>query len=228
MGATMPAPVHDFHAEGDEDLLVWMSMRDEEPGFAQAACNEFYQRHLNYAYTVVRRAFQDLVGEAAVDDLVSDTFSRVFERAGTYKACGAADANGKRKNVLAWVGKIAHNLGADLLRDDNTRLELIDEWEPLEPRIVPRDDSGISQEAAWAGEALGSLSGRERTVLLSTLQHYVVGAENQRLPNGVAEDLARTYQTTPENIRQIRKRALAKVKQYVEEARLKAPVRSEV
>lgn len=223
----MPAPVHDFHAEGDEDLLAWMSMRDEEPELAQAGCDEFYQRHLNYVYTVVRRAFQTLVGEAAVDDLVSDTFGRVFERAGTYTPCGAPDANGKRQNVLAWVGKIALNVGADYLRDPNTRLEFVDDWEPVEPQMVSRDGGTLSIEAQWAGEALESLPVRERTILLATLQHYVVGAENQRLPNGVAEDLARTYQTTPVNIRQIRKRALAKVRKYVEDARLKAPVRSE-
>lgn len=223
----MPTPIHDFRAEGDEDLLAWMAMNSDEPAYAEAACEEFYKRNLNYVYGVVRNAQVELIGDAIVEDIVVGTFGRVFAKASTYCSCGAPNAKGKRHNVLAWVGTIAQNLIADYLRDENTRLQLVDDWQLVEPRIVPRDDGPLSQEARWAGEALGELQERERTILLATLQHYNVNATNQRLPNGVAEDLARTYETKPENIRQIRKRALAKIKAYVEQARMKLPNRSQ-
>ena len=72
-------------------------------------------------------------------------------------------------------------------------------------------------------EALMALSERERLVLRVTLQWYRPGEEHQRLPNDVAADLARTLQTTPENLRQIRRRAMRKVAARLTEARQNAP-----
>jgi hypothetical protein len=52
-------------------------------------------------------------------------------------------------------------------------------------------------------------------VLRVTFQWYEPGREHQRLPNDVAADLADTLQTTPENLRQIRRRALRKIKAHL-------------
>lgn len=223
----MPTPNHDFHAEGEEDLLAWMAMRDTAPEYAKEACAEFYGRNLNYVYTVIRRVWGDVLDEDTIDDLVKETFGRVYEKADTYTACGTADALGRQLNVLGWVSAIARNIVADYFRDENTQLELIDDWGPLETRIAPRQYGTMSADARRAGEALEALPPREHAVILATIEHLNVGAENQRLPNGEVQKLARTFQTTDVNIRQIRKRTLAKIRQHVEDGRASPSVRSE-
>jgi DNA-directed RNA polymerase sigma subunit (sigma70/sigma32) len=66
-------------------------------------------------------------------------------------------------------------------------------------------------EAAWA-----TLNDREQQVLRTTAFWSRPGAKNQRLPNKVMEELAADLKTTPANIRQIRKRAAAKVREHME------------
>jgi hypothetical protein len=52
-------------------------------------------------------------------------------------------------------------------------------------------------------------------VVQVTAQWYQPDRDHQRLPNDVAADLAASLQTTPENIRQIRRRALKKIEAHL-------------
>jgi len=52
-------------------------------------------------------------------------------------------------------------------------------------------------------------------VIRVTFQWYQPDREHQRLPNQVAKDLADTLGTTPENLRQIRHRALRKIEAHL-------------
>jgi hypothetical protein len=65
--------------------------------------------------------------------------------------------------------------------------------------------------------AILSLPKREQMVVRVTMQWYQPDKQHQRLPNDVAADLARTLRTTPENIRQIRRRALKRIETYLRE-----------
>lgn len=223
----MPSPDQDFRAESVEGLLAYMSQRSDNPEVAQAACEEFYNRHSRYVFAVIDRAHGETLGEQTVEDLVMETFRRVYEKAHTYKACGAMDANGARRNVLAWVGAVAHNACADHYRHPDSGLKLIDDWESVETLIVPTKVAGLSPDLQLVHEALATLSERDRTVLLVTMQYYDPTRPHQRLPDGVASDLAKGFDTTPENIRKIRERALAKLRRHVENSKQKNPVRSE-
>jgi RNA polymerase sigma factor (sigma-70 family) len=224
---TMPFPDQDFRGESDEDLLVYMSLLPDDPDVARAACEEFYNRHSRYILAVIGRAHREMLGDQTVEDLVMETFRRVYEKAHTYKACGAMDANGARRNVLAWVGAIAHNACADHYRHPDSGLQLVDDWEPVETLIVPTKVAGLSPNLQLVHEALATLSDRDRTVLLVTMQYYDPTRPHQRLPNEVAADLAKSFDTTQENIRKVRERALARLRKQIETAKQKDPVRSE-
>ena len=65
-------------------------------------------------------------------------------------------------------------------------------------------------------QALETLSDREQDVVLETMYYYRYGEEYQRLPNAVSAGLVMQLDTTPENIRTIRSRAMRKIKEYVE------------
>lgn len=217
----MPVPEPEVRTESDEDLLVFMGWRGEHPEIAKAACAEFYARHLNYVYCVVRRSFGAVLRDHGVEDMVMDTFARVYERALTYAPCGSGDRDVQRRNALAWVGKIAINACADYFRQPDTQLYLVDELDDrAQPLSLDEQPFGEpSGELALIQKAMETLSERERAIVRVTTAYWDFDRQHQRLPNQVVAELARSFDTTAENIRKIRERALKKIKQYYETAR---------
>lgn len=217
----MPLPDQDVRTECDEDLLVYMSWRSDEPELAQAACGEFYERHKAYLFAVILRSHGKSLGREGVSDMTTETFMRVFERAETYKPSGSSDVDVQRRNVLAWVGAIANNLCLDHFRHPDTRLVLVDEWaDDTEPthREEVEECFHLSDELRLIHEAMDTLTAREQEVLRVTMAYWKTDGSQQRLPNDVAEDLARSWETTSANIRKIRERAMKKVREFVEAA----------
>lgn len=218
---------HDFGNESDEDLLFWMGCKGDDSDAANAAFTEFFSRHVRYLYAVVGRAHRSTLGQHGVEDIVMVTFGRVFEKAGTYEQCGAADPRSKTLNVLKWVSGIAHNIAVDHYRSRDSKLQLVDDWNPLEDQIVGGSAHTPFPEELIVRDELAACSERDRTICLVTAQYYRPSHPHQRLPSEVVQDLANTFDTTPENIRQIRKRVLARIRGRLELARQQESVRSE-
>jgi RNA polymerase sigma factor (sigma-70 family) len=211
--------LQDFSTENDAELLVFMSIRDEDPLAARDAWAEFYERHVEYLHGVCWHAYGDfLQGETSVGDLVAETFRRAFDRAGSFSCEDATGPDETRRRVRAWLGRIAQRLFQDLLRGRG-RVRVVH----FEPEIwaqipepdpaMPADDPAVER----VREALDQLPERERLVLRVTFQWYRPGRRHQRLPNDVVEELATTLQTTPENLRQIRRRALERIRRCLNE-----------
>src|SRR4051794_21502782 len=101
----------DMSAEGDGDLLAYMSMAGEFPAHGREAWAEFYRRHAAFLYLMWRNAVVGLSRPPILaEDLVADSFMRAFERAGAYCEPSGLDADGKRRNALAWLSQIAQIL----------------------------------------------------------------------------------------------------------------------
>ena len=204
----------DFANETDVDLMGYMSMRDDDPSTAREAWAELYRRHVNYLYAVCHRAYSHVLGsDAGVGDIVSETFRRAFQRAELFDANGIEDPDRLRRRTRAWLGRIAQRLVQDTLRRTR-RLPTCqfetETWQsiPEQPDQPPRDDALVRQ----VRDAIDQLSEKEQTVIRVTFEWYRPGQVHQRLPNDVVTDLARTLETTPENLRQIRRRALGKIR----------------
>lgn len=201
--------------EGDSELLLLMSNGGAQ---SETAWNEFYNRHVGYVHGACTRAFLPILRPEQIEELVQDTFIRAFEKANTFISTPELDTAGQRKTVRAWLGAISENLAHDYYRDQ-PKVEFVDN-EALETYAVqPTNDDlddppseGLNLfEAAWA-----TLNDREQQVLRITAFWSKPGAKNQRLPNKVMEDLAADLNATPANIRQIRKRAVGKIREYME------------
>jgi RNA polymerase sigma factor (sigma-70 family) len=211
----------DFADESDADLMVYMSMAADDPAAAQDAWAEFYSRHVDYTYAVCLRAYGGvLCGDTGVADLVTETFRKAYRNAHLFDAGGIEEAVRLRHRVRAWLGRIAQRLFQDILRA-RRRLETVhlapEMWQQI-PDSQPRTaESGELVERVQ--EALGELSEKEQLVIRVTFQWYRPGQAHQRLPNDVVADLAQTLATTPENLRQIRRRALRKIREYLEPTR---------
>lgn len=206
----------DLSQETDEDLLVYMTMRDDDPSAANEAWAEFYQRHADYLYKVCCRVSKGILAGSGPKDLVQETFIRAYEKASTFDNGGITDPNWLRLRARAWLGRIALNIYRDMLRGRRDVTEMSVDSQELEaaPEQTP-SPAPTSINRRWLDEAIETLSEREKHVLRITYQYNQPGKKHQRLPNHVAEDLAKTLNTTSDNIRQIRRRALQKIGKYV-------------
>jgi RNA polymerase sigma factor (sigma-70 family) len=205
--------------ETDADLLIYMSLAADDAAVARAAWAELYHRHAEYLYGVCLRAYGPLLGgQAGACDLVADTFRRAYEHADTFDAHGIQDPDRLRLRVRAWLGRIAQRLLQTRLRGRRklpTRLLQHEHWQEI---AQPRQPQARNlEEIERVRSAVLSLSEREQMVLRVTFQWYQPDRAHQRLPNEVAADLARALQTTPENLRQIRRRALRKIRAVLAE-----------
>lgn len=207
----------ELEGESDADLMAYMAMAGDDPSIAQSAWAELYRRHVGYLYAVCLRAYAELLGgEAGVCDLVADTFKRAYEYAEKFDADGIDDPERLRLRTRAWLGRIAQRLVQTTLRGRAqlaTRFLDQDHWHAVASVPPPQEQTPRRSEAARA--AVLSLSKRAQMVVRVTLQWYQPDRTHQRLPNDVAADLAATLGTTPENIRQIRRRAFRKIEAHL-------------
>jgi RNA polymerase sigma factor (sigma-70 family) len=214
----------DLAHETDADLLVYMALAGDDASVAGAAWEELYRRHAGYLYAVCLRAYGDLLGgPAGAGDLVADTLRRAYENAAKFDAGGIEDADRLRLRVRAWLGRIAQRLAQGMLRGRG-RLPTVllepDQWQRVAER-PPQD--GESRRVEQARGAIASLSEREQAVIRATFQYYQPDRPHQRLPNRVVAELAEHLRTTPENLRQIRRRALRKIEAHLRQCQSPAP-----
>lgn len=211
----------DLSTETDEDLLVYMTMRDEDSSVAQEALAEFYRRHAGYVYGVCRRVSQGVLDGSGAEDIMQDTFLRVFDKAATFRNDELTDPDRLRLRVRAWLSRVATNVFRTELRTKRRKQAGI----KLVPLEEGEDESLDHPEAAENCEraqikqmvdCLDTLSVKEQQVLRVTWQYYEPAKPNQHLPQDVVEDLATSLQTTSPNIRQIRSRAMKKLKACME------------
>ncbi|MDY7011939.1 MAG: sigma-70 family RNA polymerase sigma factor [Planctomycetota bacterium] len=204
--------------ESDADLLVYMAMADDDPACARAAWEVFYRRHAEYLYRVCLRAYGGILGgEAGVADVVAEAFRAAYENAHMFEPAGIADADRLRLRARAWLGWIARRIVQDILRGRGrlpTRELEPDRWQQVP--AIERAGGGPSAKEGLVRQAVESLSEREQLVIRTTFQWYRPEKQHQRLPNDIAADLAETLGTTPENLRQIRSRAMKKITDFIQ------------
>ena len=207
----------DPQTETDEDLLVFMAWKSDHPEEAKSAFAEFYSRHVRYLYATCLDAYADDIGHGGVEDLVQETFWRAYEKANTFTPIDG-DEDAVRKRIRAWLGKIAYRLVLTAARRRTRRVRLVTgEGERVQDRparTATRRDLTPKEELVRRGlrEALNE---RERQVLESFASYYDAESEHQYPPDGLIAELCERLMTTEENIRQIRRRALAKLKHFI-------------
>jgi RNA polymerase sigma factor (sigma-70 family) len=209
----------DLSRDADDDLLVLMTRKKDDPAGACEAWAELYRRHSTYLFGVCLKAFGKTLKTAdRVSDLVTDVFNRVYEHAESFKPSGLNDREAMRKRVRAWLGTIARRLFLDHLRPNEAlpRECQLDQnhWLNI-PKAQAADESDNPLIAVVKAAMEKVLTEREREVLSVTLHWYDASSDHQRLPNEVAADLAKRLGTTPENLRKIRERGLAKIDEEV-------------
>jgi RNA polymerase sigma-70 factor, ECF subfamily len=109
--------VESSKSEADRGLLQRIAMRDE------GALAEFYDRHSRLAYSVIMRVLRS---PSDAEDVLQETFVRVWSRADTYDALLGSPAT--------WLARIARNRAIDRLRARRIRGNVA-----VEPAVLAGD-----------------------------------------------------------------------------------------
>lgn len=214
----------DLTGAPDEVLLAWMAMRDDEESADQARASfaAFYERHEGYVYNRCRWRFSGFIDEATTEDLVGDTFLRVFEKADTFCPSESSDHDLRQRIVRAWLVTIARNLLYSSLRAKQGagQVQLTDEeWAQVEESTCGGTGAELEPlEHRLVREAFEQLNDKQKLVVETTLDNFKVepGRKQQKLSNEDSKALAEKLGTTPDDVRQTRKRAYKKMREYVE------------
>lgn len=179
--------------------------------------------------------------QGGVDELVQDAMVQAYRAARTFRADDSLDADAARRRTLAWLGRVARNLYWSLLRqrrgvtfgsldgledEGGARLsnrgrplaagELYREIRTTEEHVAGDSDAdGETLRRRLVREALGTLSERERDILVETYEYYERGQKQQRLPQAAVAKICAAHDIKPAYLRQLRKRAHEKIEHYV-------------
>ena len=187
----------------------------DEPVAADAAFAEFYHRHVKFIYDRCRWAYADDIGDNAVEDLVQNTFWRAFQKADSHAAPEGQNSDEARRSVRAWLFRIAERLFLDDCRHKKRRCKLITGEQERVDSCEARDRAlrPLTQDEELARRGLQEvLTDRERDVVETFIRHYAVDRDHQRTP---VDELCQRWDLQPENVRQIRKRALKKLEDFI-------------
>ena len=199
------------------ELFLSMAMKEDDRKEAEKAFAVFYSRYKNYLYTVIRKACKSwtMYGDELIESIHQNTFITVFEKAEKFMLIENIPFEKQEKRMKSWLAKIAHNEMLILLRElrpNNENIEYHDELSFLE-NIDEEIEPQKSDDFLLAEKALNTLSDRDRNILVTYLM-FEDG--NKKLPRSEIQRLADMWGILPDNMRQIKKRSLQKVKKYIE------------
>jgi len=196
----------------DDDLLRIIGQKEDREA-AKIAWESLYNRHVKYLLGVCRQAYGWRLGPSAMDDLVSETFIRVYETAAaSYRPGAMADPDLRRQQVRAWLAAIAGHIALGLLcgRKIDAPIHLNqDEWQDV-AHVSSEPESKLVAEVCRVMHLV--LTDKEQDVIRSTFLWNTPARDFQRMPESELVELASRYGTNATNIRKIRERALKKLR----------------
>lgn len=221
--AAQDAHENGLDTECDEDLLVFMSLRDDDPATAKAAWAVFHTRHVRFVYGQCWRVFyQHLRGRydnhairEMAKDFVADVMVKVHNRAETFKLEGSREPEQMRRQVRAWIGTIARNMVRSWLSSGQYESG-VGGLEGLDGSIEEDGENVPNPVQECVRRLIDSLPDKERAVLLTYLQFLDPKTGTGRLPNEESKQLAERLGLTTASLRQIKRRVMQRLKPEIE------------
>ena len=166
-----------FEQLSDEVLIARVARGD------RTALEVLYDRH---AATVMGICFKIIADRAAAEDVLQETFWRVWQNASTYQS--------QRGSFTSWLFKIARNLAIDVYRREKSRPQAITETSDAEPILdqLPDIDINVAEQtqtnldAQQVRNALRNLPREQRQVIELA---YFYGMTRQEISKATGEAL---------------------------------------
>jgi len=223
----MPARMRDMKEESDGTLLYYISCRGNaaDEALSNAAAKEFHHRHMKALYERCRRICQGAGASADfAQDLAQAAFVKAAQRADAFT--DGSDPSLQAKRTQAWLGKVAHNLLVDSLRNPKRPGPITGVQDEIPSEDYSDDELASllcdgnqlprsTETIHFVRAALPTLDERTRIVLIHTVLQRQHSPKGTYMYRGSAAALANRIGTTAENIRRIRRKGLAALATYV-------------
>lgn len=202
----------------DRDLVLGLKSVDEAE--LSRYQTEFYKRFAPYLYRVAGQCCQIYPdGEALARDLVQETFIKAFAAMGRFTITVGEDAIFK-KHIKGWLGKIANRQFLKLYaerKNANAETECTEAEEPYYDQFdsffdPPREEIP-SVYVKLLREAMGQLKEIDQHIVNAYAAEGCLDS-TRHISDRAMHLLCETYQTTSENIRKRKNRALKKIKEH--------------
>lgn len=206
--------------ESSEDLLVIITMQEDEPEAAQQAFHEFHRRFKKYVWSVsftLSRTISSPNPDDVANDIFNDTFLDVYRN---YQSKGYFDSKhctNIEKGIKNWLTGISRNHLKRYIETIAASSRLVPYLDACPDRpffdLDDKEKSFDSPKLILLQRALETvLNKKEREVLLISVQFE----EEGRLPKELKKQLCKAYGVVPDTLRQIKKRAKEKVEGYMQ------------
>lgn len=204
----------------DSSLFELMADYDRNQEKATSAWNEFYQRYGTYLWNCCLHVCRTVPeGEKLAKDIFQSSIQKIYAHARSYDPQ-------KARGVKGWISSIAYHEFIDYYNKYHRNFVAFDqqlheveiandEWEEIEEETVASKVLGLKLEQLKA--LLSKLSPKEFKVLMTYMSHYQLDKPNSHLPDSQMKQLCAEFNVKSDAIRQIKKRALAKLKKLASE-----------
>lgn len=201
------------------------------PTKSELALNEFYCRYKSYLLKVCRNCCRNFdSSDLLADDIFQNTLLKVLSKSHTFKLQNPSETTNISKEIKVWLSRIAKNELVNFLRKNPDEKTLSDPFRiksiELEYRIPLDYESDISEsqeekpttiQKEMLDKGLSVLSEREMYVLMVYMQFFDFAEPNRHLPDDLLNGICNKFNITPDNARQIKGRALKKMKKIIDE-----------
>jgi DNA-directed RNA polymerase specialized sigma24 family protein len=198
------------------ELFLSMAMKEDNRPEAERAFSIFHTRYKNYLHTIVKNVCRswEMYGAELIEAVFTNTFLTVYAKAEGFMVIEGIPFERQEKRMKAWLGEIAKNEMLQLLRQFKVDKDKIEYTDDLTCFLNLEEETGHQDTSDYllAEKALQSLSERDRNILTTYLM-FEDG--NRNLPSIEIQRLSEMWNTHPDNMRQIKKRSLAKVEMYI-------------
>jgi RNA polymerase sigma factor (sigma-70 family) len=195
-----------------EELLLIISEKESDESEAHKAFTILYRRFSEFLLSAVNRqlASKGIYNKELAEDTVTNTFYEVYLNPLSFKF-DTDTHNSEERAFKAWLSVIARNEWADIVRAaiKTASMNVLTDNGELNDTFV---ELVLSKNRKLLDNALAGLTDRERDILLTCYDYH---EEDKYTPSEVLDALCEIWGTTRPNVRQLKKRALDKVKAYI-------------
>lgn len=206
----------------DEEILD--GIKGENNGNKQRYFqNLFYKKYVKYIYkgaTIMCRNFPE--PEELAKDITQETFTNAFLHIKTFNLSNEKNKNNHQFIIKAWLGRISNNCFLKLYakrknevyeNDSDFQLNMIDNSKLFES-LFDGDKTEIPNEYRMKLQvALNNIKEEHKLIIFTYAIEDCIN-NNRHLSDSAMEYLCKTLDTNAENIRQIKKRTLDKIKKF--------------
>lgn len=200
----------------DFDLVRKMADQQDAAG-AKEAWTQFYVTHYKSVLRISLCQHAYLLDREGVEEVVQDAFVKAFRSAGTFDSQEQCSPEVQSRKLRAWLSRIVENTVRDRFRGQPV-IDFVEDEELANSASSTGADECTnapdSERLMVIKEVWSTLSDLEQTVLRATLNWWRPGERHQRMPNDAVQQLVKLTGKSPDNLRQIRRRAMKKVEDY--------------